>query len=125
MASQQNKLSTEGTGVATTDGTTWTTVCSLTIPANCVFMVSGDVLGKDSSGNVVSAKGQRPGRRVSGVTSLVASLIDLVSILLGSDAVLSTSSYRINVSGDDIQLQVKGVALTTITWDGKLFLWLN
>jgi hypothetical protein len=37
---------------------------------------------------------------------------------LGSDVVLNTSDYRINISGDIIELQVKGVAATTIEWIG-------
>jgi hypothetical protein len=105
--------------VNTTDGTTWTTIASYIVSTNSVFVINDIwVIGKDGSGNVASASGKQSGKRVSGTVSMIGSLTSLLTMALGSDVVLNTSDYRINISGDIIELQVKGVAATTIEWIG-------
>ena len=119
MASQTQVHRARYTPASTTDGTTWVTIAYYTLATNASYTIDKIwVIGKDASGNTATANGSHRGKRVSGTHALVGSAVDIVTILAGSDAALSTSAYRINNSGDDIQLQVKGVAATTIEWFG-------
>lgn len=119
MASQLKKHISRHTPTSTTDGTTWTTIAYYTLDTNASYTIDKIwVVGKDASGNTASANGVHRGKRVSGTITLIGSLVDIVTILAGSDVALNTSSYRININGNDIQLQVRGVAATTIEWFG-------
>lgn len=122
MAQQKLNVIKQGIGT-TTDGTTWVALTGavVTIPDGAVTRVSAWVLGRNTAtGAVANAEGRQRGKRVSGTLSLVGSLIDLVTMILGSDAALNTSDYRITVSGTTLTLEVKGVAATTIEWQGEL-----
>jgi hypothetical protein len=113
------KATAKGT-VSTSDGVTWTTLASYTLASNASFSIRNIIaLGKDGSGNTAEVQGTQRGKRVSGTITMVGSLVDLVTALVGSDVVLNTSAYRININGDIIELQVKGVALTNIDWIGS------
>jgi hypothetical protein len=48
----------------------------------------------------------------------VGSIVNILTFNTGSDTALRNCEARINISGDIIQLQVKGIASTTITWVG-------
>lgn len=112
--------------VSTTDGTTWVTLCSYTLTENCSFVLPNiHVIGKDGSGNTAVAIGMNTGKRVSGIITQILGISSLISMASGSDVVLATSDYRINVSGNDIQLQVKGVSATTIEWQGYFEISIN
>lgn len=113
------KVTIKGT-VSTTDGATWVTLASYTLSSNAVASIKNiSVIGKDGAGNMAEAQGTQRVKRVSGTLSAVGSLVDLITMIVGSDVALNTSAYRINISGDVIQLQVKGVAATTIEWMGS------
>lgn len=119
MASKLQVHRARYTPASTTDAVTWVTIAYYTLSDNAAFDITRVwVLGKDGAGNIAKAQGTHAGLRAAGTISAVGSLIDLVTMLLGSSAALNTSAYRINISGDDIQLQVKGVAATTIEWFG-------
>lgn len=119
MASKLQIHRARYTPASTTDGTTWVTIAYYTLDSNASFSIDKIwVVGKDGSGNTATANGSHRGKRVSGTVSAIGSLTTLVTMVTGSDVALSTSDYRINISGNDIQLQVKGVAATVIEWFG-------
>lgn len=114
MATLRKIESVIGTG-STTDATTWVTIATFTLATDASFSITEIwAVGKDASGNTATIIGSHRGKRVAGVISLIGSLIDLITMIQGSDVVLNTSAYRININGNDIQLQTKGVAATTI-----------
>lgn len=99
MATLRKIESVIGTG-STTDATTW-----VTIATDASFSITEIwAVGKDASGNTATIIGTHRGKRVAGVISLIGSLIDLITMIQGSDVVLNTSAYRININGNDIQL---------------------
>jgi hypothetical protein len=119
MASQLQKHLAKHTPDSTTDAVTWTTIAYYPLDTNASFVLDHIwVLGKDAAGNTASAIGTTRGKRVAGVVTIIGSLVDIVTMIVGSDAALNTSLYRINISSNDVQLQVKGVAATTIEWFG-------
>lgn len=96
----------------TTDGTTWTTVLSYIPPVNSVTRGNYVIAGKDSSINGASQGGIFGTTRVTEDTTLLnfGSESGFVS------AALSTIQTRVQVTGTTIEIQVKGVAATTIEW---------
>lgn len=110
---------------STTDGTTWTTVATYTLTTNATIQIEVWLVGKDSTGKVATAKSIQSLERIGGASTLIGSIVDLLTFAAGSNALLTTSSLRINLSGDDIQLQVRGVAATTIEWMGRMELRIN
>jgi len=119
MASKLQIHRSRYTPDSTTDGTTWVRIAYYTLDSNASYSINTIwVLGKDGSGNTATATGSTRGKRVSGTITLIGTLTSFVTMAAGSDVVLNTSDFRINISGDDIQLQVRGVAATTIEWFG-------
>lgn len=110
---------------STTDGTTWVTIATYTLTSNATAQIETWLVGKDSTGKVASAKSVQAFERIGGVAVLVGSLVDLLTFAAGSNALLTSCACRINLSGDDIQLQVKGITLTTIEWMGKIEIRIN
>lgn len=111
--------------VQTTDGTTWTTISSYTLSTNATVSIKTWLLGKDSTGKVAVSEGIQSLERIAGTPTLIGSVVELLTFALGSNATLTTCAQRLNLSGDIIQLQVKGVAATTIDWQGKMDLFIN
>lgn len=124
MSSLKQIHNVKGTG-STTDAVTWTTIASYTLATNATVQIETWLIGKDSTGKVASAKGVQSLERISGTPALIGSIVDLLGFAAGSNALLTTAAHRINLSGNDIQLQVKGVAATTIEWMGRLELRIN
>jgi len=106
----------EGTG-QTTDGTTYVTIASFTALANARFLLDLDLMGTSGS-NSAFWKGIHRCERVSGTLSAVGNIVNILTFNTGSDSALQTCVARINISTDTIQLQVRGVAATTIDWKG-------
>lgn len=113
-------------GVAsTTDAVTWTTISSYTLSTNCAVQLESWLVGKDSSGRVASATAVQALERISGTSSLIGSIVPLLTFTAGSNALLTTAAQRFNISGSTIQLQVTGVAATTIEWMGGFEIRIN
>jgi len=106
----------------TADASTWTSLAEFTVNDNCSISIEWWILGRDTSGNLTSANGNHRAKRVSAALSLVGSILYLLTINTGSDATLNTCAVRVNISGDIIQLQVKGKAATSIEWDGGMII---
>ena len=110
---------------STTDGTTWVTVASYPLSTNATTMLETWLVGKDSTGKVATNKSVQGLERISGTNTLIGSIVDILTFALGSNAALVTCASRLNISGDNIQLQVKGVAATTIEWMGGFEIKIN
>lgn len=111
---------------STSDNTTWTTVASYTLSTNATVVLIPWILGKNSSGQVASAAGFQSAERISGTITLIGSAISSsLDFTTGSNAALSTCSYRFNISANDIQLQVRGVSEVTIEWMGGFEIKIN
>jgi hypothetical protein len=109
---------TSGTG-STTDGTTWVTIATKTLSANGNYLLKGIWLsGKMADGTAAFFEGSHRVKRVSGTVTAVGALLTILSFNAGSDNTLRNSAARINISGNDVQLQVRGIAATNISWQG-------
>lgn len=98
--------------VTTTDGTTWTTVLGYTPVVNSVSRYEFYIAGKDSSNNGASFAGM-------GCISRTAEDLTLIGTGFANNflsAALSAATFRVQVTGSVLEIQVKGVAATTIEW---------
>lgn len=97
----------------TTDGTTWVSVLTHTPPVNSVSRFECFIVGKDASNNAVS---------FAVVGCITRTVGDLTLIGTGSggsnfsSAAISLSADRVQVTTSVLEIQVKGVAATTIEW---------
>lgn len=113
---------------STTDGTTWVTVCEYTVTDDdCAIGIDWHLLGIDSAFDMAESYGNHRAVRVSSVLSIVGSILSVLTFNTGAlpGPGLRNCSARINISGDIIQLQVKGVAAHTIGWQGWLTIRIN
>lgn len=124
MASLKQIHNSKGVG-QTTDGTTWVTITTYPLSTDAAISVKTWLVGKDSTGKAAISEGIQSIERISGTPALIGSVVELLSFALGSNAALTTCAQRLNLSGDNIQLQAKGVAATTIDWQGKIELFIN
>lgn len=113
-------------GEVTTTDNTFTTVASYDLTDNCSFSINFSIVGRDDANSqMTSAQGCHRGRRVSGTITLVGSIVYLVTHNTGSDNGLSTTSSRVFITGNTIQLMVRGLTSRTIQWNGIMELTLN
>jgi len=124
MASLKQLHSAKGTA-QTTDGTTWTTVATYTLATNATAIIETWVVGKDTTGKVATARSVQGLERISGTNTLIGTIVNLLTFAAGSNAALVTCASRLNISGNDIQFQVTGVAATTIDWMGGFDIKIN
>ena len=104
--------------VETTDATV-TTLMSYTVSSNCVGEFEAKVTWRDNtSGEIGQARKVARFKRVAGVLSVVGSLTDIIAVTLDGTNLL-TSTFTIDVSGDDVRVRVTGVAARTIHWQGR------
>jgi hypothetical protein len=118
---QKKKIRVSGEAV-TSNGTTWVNLAQLTIssPADCgIILTDAVVSGTMSTGAAGMAKFEHRAKRVSGVMSLVGSIVYLVTHNTGSDTTVQGSASRFLVSGDVIYLQVRGPSVINVNWYGE------
>lgn len=113
-------------GTTTTDHTTWTTIATVPMAANGVASILWRALGRDTtSGKLAHSYGSHQANRIAGTLALAENILILLTFTSGSDITLRLCTVRINISGDDIQLQVRGAGALTIEWYGKLEVLMN
>ena len=109
-------------GENNTTSTAWVTLATLTVSSDCSILINdifvvGTVAIGASSGSIGTATAVHRAKRVTGVLSLVGSLVYLVTFNSGSDSAVRTAQLRISVSGNDLLLQVSGIS-GTVAWYG-------
>lgn len=107
----------------TTDATT-TSVVSYSFPSNASGIVQVRVIGTDSSQNTIGIETRAIVKRGMGICSLVG--LGESTIKKESDVALSLAGEFLSVNGSSIDVNVTGVALTTINWAARIdILYLN
>ena len=126
MASQKKQIPVSGTNT-TTDNVTWVTIATATVSVDASIPIKDIWVSGRNTANGASAyaEANHRGKRVSGTLSLIGSIVFYITFNTGSDAAMSVCDARINVSGNDLQLQVTGVVSTTIEWYGGFTVVLN
>ena len=105
----------------TTDATTWVNLVTIPMPGNGTASLQWEVVGRDTtSGEIATSNGTHRAKRVAGTLSMVGNIVTITTFNTGSDSAIRTSAARIEASGDNIILQVRGVSGKTIDWYGKL-----
>ena len=101
----------------TTDATV-TTMSTYTVSVNSVGEIDMRLTWRDNvSGEIGHGRKVAKFKRVSGVLSIVSTIIDLIAITIDGINLL-TSTFTIDVSGDDLRVRVTGVAGRTVHWQG-------
>lgn len=115
-------------GIVTTDGTVTTIVSfdpttELPVPfANAGLHVEGVLIAKDGSNNVASVRVARGFKIIAGALSALGTQASVVAVGIG-DAGLATIAATLDAQSTVIRLRATGIAATTITWSG--FIWLS
>jgi hypothetical protein len=116
-------------GEVSTSDDNWTTIATYTVGSDCSIRITEIfALGRTTSGTigeVAYGEAIHRGKRVSGVLSLVKTIIFIMTFNTGSDSSLTTCLFQILVSGNNLLLQVKGVAGRDIDWYGGFTVTLN
>lgn len=99
----------------TTDGTTWVSVLEYTPPINSVSRFQLFIAGKDASNNAAAFAGEGCISRTIGNLTLVGSA-GSGGNYLSAPFIASTVTSRIQVTGAVLEIQVRGLAATTIEW---------
>jgi hypothetical protein len=100
----------------TTDATP-ALAASYSFPANASAIVQVRVIGVDSSQNTYALEQRYGVKRALGNCAIV----DLGVTVLGvADPALLLASATLNVNGSSIEIDVTGVALTTINWAARM-----
>lgn len=115
------------TGTLTTTDTEWVTVATCAIPSDCSILINDIfIIGrKTSDGATASAAALHRAKRVSSTLSLVGSIVMLLTVTSGSESGFNSHQVRIQVSGDDLQLQVQPGTADQIDWYGGFTAILN
>jgi hypothetical protein len=112
------QLSNRATGIVTTADATLTTIITFSLGATpSTFYVYGNVQAFNSSTPSSAAYSFSGGYRTDGATAteLGTEFHDTFQ-----DATLSTSDIFLNVSGNDVLVQVQGVVALSINWNALL-----
>jgi len=118
-----NHFTVNSATVNTTDATTATTIHTWTpgshtpVVDNCIVVVEGTLIGKQSS-NGVSIKASATFLISSGTVSLLGSQTSIVAS--EGSAALTSSTITLDTSSNIIRIRANGVAATTIAWNGWL-----
>ena len=117
------------TNEVNTTNDSWTTVATYTIATDCNILIT-DIFAQGKAtngtpGEAANATAEHRAKRVGGVLTLIQSILFVLSFPTGSDASLVTCDLQIITSGNNILLQVKGIAGRNISWYGGFTVILN
>lgn len=119
------KTITPVTGVVSTTNDTWTTIASCNISQNCTVGIKDIFVVSRSTdapvGEMAFATAMHRAKRVGGVLSLVGSLLYIMTFNTGSDNSLKSCALQLTVTGNSLNLQVRGIGGDTprnIDWYG-------
>ncbi len=123
------KIIQSTSGEVTTSDDTWTTVASYTVSSDCSIRISEIfALGRATNGTVgetAYGEAMHSAKRVGGVLTLIRQLIYIMTFLSKSDSSLASCELQMVVSGNNLLLQVKGIAARNISWYGGFTVTLN
>jgi hypothetical protein len=110
----------------TTDNSTWVTLVQVPVPASpsdSAISLSYDIIAQRQDNKEAGQHiGYHRAKREASVLSLVRDRLGVVGFSSSTPAVggLDGCDVRFNISGDNIQLQVKGLSGVSIDWYGEL-----
>lgn len=117
------------TNEVNTTNDSWTTLATYTVSTDCSILIRDIfVQGRTTNGTVgevANATAEHRGKRVAGVLTLVQNILFILSFPTGADASLITCDLQVVTSGNNILLQVKGIAGRNISWYGGFTVILN
>lgn len=117
------------TNEVSTSDDNWTTVATYAVTTDCNILIRDIfVQGRatnGTAGETANATAEHRGKRVGGVLTLVQNILFILSFVTGSDAALISCDLQVVTSGNNITLQVKGIAGRNIVWYGGFTVILN